>query len=82
MSKYLVDDSSLTSVADAIRSKADTSDNLSFPTGFVSAINNISTGGGDIDACAVSVESSNANVVGNVVNLVTAISITAEDYTI
>lgn len=50
MSKYLVDDSSLTSVADAIRSKTDTSDNLSFPTGFVSAISDISTGGGDIDA--------------------------------
>lgn len=50
MSKYLVDDSSLTSVANAIRSKAGTSDNLSFPEGFVSTISGISTGGGDIDA--------------------------------
>jgi len=38
-------DSDLTSVADAIRSKGGTSDTLSFPSGMVNAINNISTGG-------------------------------------
>lgn len=50
MTEYLVQESSLTSVADAIRSKTGTSDNLSFPTEFVDAIENIETGSGDIDA--------------------------------
>lgn len=38
-------DSALSSVADAIRAKGGTSAQLAFPTGFVSAINNIPTGG-------------------------------------
>ena len=46
MSDYLVTDSELTSVADAIRTKGGTSASLSFPTEFVSAIQNIPTGGG------------------------------------
>lgn len=41
MADYLVTDTELTSVADAIRTKGGTSANLSFPTGFVSAINAI-----------------------------------------
>ena len=41
-----VDDTSLASVADAIRSKGGTSDALVFPDGFVSAISAIQTGGG------------------------------------
>ena len=41
-----VDDTSLASVADAIRSKGGTSDALVFPDGFVSAISAIPTGGG------------------------------------
>ena len=41
-----VDDTSLASVADAIRSKGGTSDTLVFPEGFVSAISAIQTGGG------------------------------------
>ena len=41
-----VDDTSLASVADAIRSKGGTSDALVFPEGFVSAISAIQTGGG------------------------------------
>lgn len=45
MTDYLVTDTELTSVADAIRTKGGTSADLSFPTGFVSAINDISTGG-------------------------------------
>lgn len=48
MSDYLVTDTELTSVADAIRAKGGTSANLSFPTGFVSAINDISTGASNI----------------------------------
>ena len=41
-----VDDTSLSSVADAIRSKGGTSDTLIFPDGFVTAISAIQTGGG------------------------------------
>ena len=39
-------DSDLTSVANAIRTKGGTSGSLAFPAGFVSAIQNIPTGGG------------------------------------
>lgn len=42
MSKYMVDSSDLTSVADAIRSKAETDAPLEFPDEFVSAVNSIS----------------------------------------
>ena len=41
-----VNDTSLASVADAIRAKGGTSDALVFPDGFVSAISAIQTGGG------------------------------------
>ena len=41
-----VNDTSIASVADAIRAKGDTSDALVFPDGFVSAISAIQTGGG------------------------------------
>ena len=41
-----VDDASLASVAEAIRSKGGTSDALVFPNGFVTAISAIQTGGG------------------------------------
>ena len=45
MSKMTVEDTSLTAVADAIRTKGGTTDPLVFPDGFVSAIGNISGGG-------------------------------------
>lgn len=45
MADYLVTDTELTSVANAIRTKGGTSANLSFPTEFVSAINAIGSGG-------------------------------------
>ena len=45
MSKYIVDGSDLTSVADAIRSKGETTASLEFPSGFVDAIGDISGGG-------------------------------------
>ena len=45
MSYRKVNDNSLASVADAIRSKGGTSDALVFPDGFVSAISAIQTGG-------------------------------------
>ena len=47
MAKYIVTDTSLSSIADAIRNKGNTVASLAFPSGFVSAINDISAGGGD-----------------------------------
>ena len=46
MSNYIVSDSDLTSVANAIRTKGGTSAQLAFPAGFVSAIGDIPSGGG------------------------------------
>lgn len=48
MSDYLVTDTELTSIADAIRTKGGTSADLSFPTEFVSAINAIKSGSDDV----------------------------------
>lgn len=50
MSYRKVNDNSLASVADAIRSKGGTSDALVFPDGFVSAISAIQTGGGGVSS--------------------------------
>ena len=44
MADYLVTDTELTSVADAIRTRGGTSASLAFPSGFVTAINNIPSG--------------------------------------
>lgn len=43
---YTVENESLTSIADSIRKKAKKTEKLSFPAGFVSAIEGIETGGG------------------------------------
>ena len=45
MAAYRVTGAQLTAVADAIRAKGGTNASLTFPSGFVSAIGNISTGG-------------------------------------
>lgn len=45
MAKYIVDSSDMTDIADAIRAKGGTSDPLVYPAGFISAIENMSTGG-------------------------------------
>ena len=45
---YLTTDTDLASVADAIRIKAEISGSLIFPSGFISAIQNIPSGGGAI----------------------------------
>lgn len=54
MANYIVNDTDLTSVANAIRTKSGTSGQLAFPSGFVSAVNSIDeiatmiiTGGGN-----------------------------------
>lgn len=46
MSIKMINESSLRSVADAIRAKSGTSESLEYPDGFVSAIEDIPTGGG------------------------------------
>lgn len=46
MADYLTTDTELTSVANAIRTKGGTSAQLTYPAGFVSAIEAIPTGGG------------------------------------
>lgn len=43
---YTVNDNSLQSIADSIRKKAKTTEKMTFPAGFVSAIEGIETGGG------------------------------------
>lgn len=48
MSNYLITDTDMTSVADAIRTKGGTSASLAFPTGFVNAINDIPSGSGTV----------------------------------
>ena len=50
MADYLTTDTELKSIADAIRTKGGTSETLSFPDGFVTAIEGIETGGGTSDA--------------------------------
>ena len=44
--EYLTNDTDLKAVADAIRTKAGSTAQLSFPDGFVTAVNGIQTGGG------------------------------------
>ena len=50
MADYLVTDTELTSIANAIRTKGGTSASLEFPQEFVQAINDIETGGGGGDS--------------------------------
>ena len=47
MANYITSDTDLTAVADAIRAKSGGSGQLSFPSGFVSEIGDIPSGGGD-----------------------------------
>lgn len=50
---YIVSDTDMTAVANAIRAKGGTSDPLSFPTGFCNAISQISGGGGSSGATVI-----------------------------
>ena len=54
MANYLVTDSELASIANAIRTKGGTSESLEFPTDFVSAIENIPSGGGSAKTVEIS----------------------------
>lgn len=53
MADYLVQDTSLTAVADAIRERGGTTAPLSFPSGMASAIRGIQNGGGDLSSVDV-----------------------------
>lgn len=53
MADYLVRDTSLTAVADAIRERGGTTAPLSFPDGMASAIRGIQNGGGDLSSVDV-----------------------------
>lgn len=53
MAEYLVQDTSLTTVADAIREKGGTTAPLSFPEGMAEAVRNIQSGGGDLSSVDV-----------------------------
>ena len=55
MADYLTTDTELTSVANAIRTKGGTSEQLVYPTGFVSAIEAIPTGGSSVSTCTMEV---------------------------
>lgn len=55
MADYLTTDTELTSVANAIRTKGGTSAQLVYPTGFVSAIEAIPTGGGTLPTCTMTI---------------------------
>lgn len=61
MANYLTTDTELTSIANAIRTKGGTNAQLTFPTGFVTAINNISTGGGAAEVAATLYTANNGN---------------------
>lgn len=50
MAEYLVQDKSLTAIANAIREKGGTTAPLSFPAGMAEAVRNIQSGGGGIFA--------------------------------
>lgn len=69
MADYLVTDTELTSVADAIRARGGTSASLAFPSGFVTAINNIPSGvtpsGISIDGLATNTQPSGAITLGS-----------------
>jgi len=66
MADYLVTDTELTSIADAIRTKGGTSASLTFPTGFVNAIDAIpSGGGGGVNTCTLTIGSDGNVTVSN-----------------
>ena len=68
MADYLVHDTSLTAVADAIREKGGTTAPLSFPAGMAEAVRNIQSGGGDLSSVDVYI----ADFISNADLIVTA----------
>ena len=80
MAKLFIEDTSLTAIGDAIRSKTGGNELLSVPTGMVDAINSIATGGGNIEvepivldgvcdyACAGDIASNYIKLFGNTIS--------------
>lgn len=60
---YVVSDDSLTTIADAIREKGETTDPLTFPDGFATAIGKIKTGGDSVAEKAVNFRDYDGTVV-------------------
>lgn len=60
---YLTKKSELTSIANAIRAKGGTSNHLTFPAGFISAIEAISTKSSEVPTRPVSITSNDANII-------------------
>ena len=61
MADYLVQDTSLTEIADAIRERGGTTAPLSFPAGMAEAVRNIQSGGGDLSSVDVYVADFTSN---------------------
>lgn len=60
---YIVNGTDLTAVANAIRTKGETTGSLVFPAGFITAINDISTGGGSAAFAFIRVKVSDGQTV-------------------
>ena len=81
MANYIVQDTLLATVADAIRAKAGGTEKLVFPAGFVEAVDGINGGGGSVPFYAVSVkEGADADAGSRTVSVALSVSVTAEDY--
>ena len=76
---YIVQDTSLETVADAIRAKAGISEKLEFPLGWKAAVDGI-TGGGSAPFCVVSVKEGGDCVVETAASITASVTVTAEDY--
>lgn len=74
MANYIVQDTSLATVADAIRAKTGISEKLEFPLGWKAAVDGIQTGGGTADG------GDDYRKVEIVVNIGAVVSVTAGDY--
>ena len=74
MANYIVQDTSLATVADAIRAKAGISEKLEFPLGWKAAVDEIQTGGGTAGG------GDDYRKVEVVVNIGAVVSVTAGDY--
>ena len=76
MANYIATDTDLTAVANAIRTKGGTSENLEFPSEFVTAIQNIPTGG----SSAIGIDDTQ-DAAGGTVRTITAVSLAGDTVT-
>ena len=81
MANYLTTDTELTSIANAIRTKGGTQAQLTYPTGFVSAINDIPTGGGTKPDIVLTGEQAYRFQGSNGVDLINAVNFTTSGIT-